>query len=113
VLQAAHTAGIAHRDLKPDNLFLVPDADVIGGERIKVLDFGIARLVGDARLSRVKTRTDLVMGTLNYMSPEQCRSASAVDVRSDVNSSAASCSRWRAAARHSAAEHRETSSRGT
>ena len=53
VLQAAHAAGITHRDLKPDNLFLVPDAEVVGGERVKVLDFGIAKLTGD--VSRVKT----------------------------------------------------------
>ena len=98
VLQAAHTVSITHRDLKPDNLFLVPDAELIGGERIKVLDFGIAKLVGDARPSHVETRTDLVMGTLNYMSLEQCCSASAADARSDVYSSAASCSRWHAAA---------------
>ena len=47
VLQAAHAAGITHRDLKPDNLFLVPDLEVIGGERVKVLDFGIAKLAGE------------------------------------------------------------------
>src|SRR5262245_7387999 len=43
-LAAAHAAGIVHRDLKPDNVFLVPDPDVPGGERIKLLDFGIAKL---------------------------------------------------------------------
>ena len=43
-LDAAHRAGIVHRDLKPDNIFLVPDPAVVGGERVKVLDFGIAKL---------------------------------------------------------------------
>ena len=86
VLQAAHAAGITHRDLKPDNLFLVPDLEVIGGERVKVLDFGIAKLAGEARSSGVKTHTGLMMGTPHYMSPEQCRSASTADPRSDIYS---------------------------
>jgi eukaryotic-like serine/threonine-protein kinase len=85
VLQAAHAAGITHRDLKPDNLFLVPDAEVIGGERVKVLDFGIAKLAGELPAS-TQTRTGLVMGTPNYMSPEQCRSVRAADARSDIYS---------------------------
>ena len=84
VLQASHTAGITHRDLKPDNLFLVPDAEVSGGERVKVLDFGIAKLTGDT--VGVKTRTGMVMGTPNYMSPEQCRGASHAEPRSDIYS---------------------------
>src|SRR6185436_21100573 len=82
VLQAAHEAGITHRDLKPDNLFLVPDREVIGGERVKVLDFGLAKLANEAR--PVKTRTGLVMGTPSYMSPEQCRGISNADARSDI-----------------------------
>jgi len=87
VLQAAHAAGITHRDLKPANLFLVPDPEVAGGERVKVLDFGIAKLAGEARSAGVQTtRTGLIMGTPNYMSPEQCRSASTADARSDVYS---------------------------
>jgi serine/threonine-protein kinase len=86
VLQAAHAAGITHRDLKPDNLFLVPDTEVIGGERVKVLDFGIAKLTGELRGSSVKTRTGLMMGTPHYMSPEQARGAGEVDARSDIYS---------------------------
>jgi len=86
VLQAAHDAGITHRDLKPDNLFLVPDPEVVGGERVKVLDFGIAKLTGELQAIGVQTRADLVMGTPSYMSPEQCRGASGVDARSDVYS---------------------------
>jgi len=84
VLQAAHAAGILHRDLRPANLFLVPDPEVGGGERIKVLDFGVARLAGEARPTGGRTRTDLMLGTPHYLSPEQCRSASAADARSDI-----------------------------
>jgi tRNA A-37 threonylcarbamoyl transferase component Bud32 len=86
VLQAAHAAGIVHRDLKPANLFLVPDPEVVSGERVKVLDFGIAKLAGDAGSAGVQTGTGLMMGTPYYMSPEQCRSASAADARSDIYS---------------------------
>jgi eukaryotic-like serine/threonine-protein kinase len=86
VLQAAHEAGITHRDLKPDNLFLVPDVEAMGGERVKVLDFGIAKLAGEVHAISVKTRTGLVLGTPTYMSPEQCRGAGAIDARSDIYS---------------------------
>jgi serine/threonine-protein kinase len=80
-LGIAHTRGIVHRDLKPENIFLVHDPEVYGGERAKVLDFGIAKLTGDPS---VKTSTSAVMGTPAYMSPEQCRGAGQVDQRSDV-----------------------------
>jgi serine/threonine protein kinase len=86
VLHAAHAAGIVHRDLKPPNLFLVPDPEVAGGERVKVLDFGIAKLAGEARTAGIHTGTGLVMGTPFYMSPEQCRSAAVADARSDIYS---------------------------
>jgi hypothetical protein len=86
VLQAAHAAGITHRDLKPENLYLIPDAEVPGGERVKVLDFGIAKLASEAHAVGVKTRTDQLMGTPIYMSPEQCRGAGAVGPRSDIYS---------------------------
>jgi hypothetical protein len=82
-LGAAHARGIVHRDLKPENIFLVPDTEVIGGERAKILDFGIAKLIGETNL---KTQTSAVMGTPAYMSPEQCRGAGAVDERADVYS---------------------------
>jgi serine/threonine-protein kinase len=80
-LGVAHVRGIVHRDLKPENIFLVHDPEVFGGERAKVLDFGIAKLTGDPS---VKTHTSAVMGTPAYMSPEQCRGAGQVDQRSDV-----------------------------
>jgi len=70
-LQAAHEHGIIHRDLKPDNLFVVPEHG--GSVIIKVLDFGIAKLRGDASGSSVSTSPGAVLGTPAYMSPEQCR----------------------------------------
>src|SRR5690349_3053168 len=79
-LGAAHTRGIVHRDLKPENIYLVRDPEVVGGERAKILDFGIAKLVGNQGL----TQTSTMMGTPTYMSPEQCRGAGQVDQRSDV-----------------------------
>jgi eukaryotic-like serine/threonine-protein kinase len=83
VLDAAHAIGIVHRDLKPDNMFVVPAREVIGGERVKVLDFGIAKLTQDAGTAQV-TRTGATMGSPLYMSPEQCRGAGKVDARSDI-----------------------------
>ena len=81
---AAHKAGIIHRDLKPDNIYILPDSDHPSGERVKVLDFGIAKLAGDAGLGGSKTRTGSVMGTPVYMSPEQCHGAKSVDSRTDI-----------------------------
>ena len=83
-LAAAHAKGIVHRDLKPDNIFLVPDPEVPGGERIKLLDFGIAKLA-DLPTGTSMTRTGAVMGTPTYMAPEQCRGV-AVDSRADLYS---------------------------
>jgi len=82
-LGAAHAKGVIHRDLKPENIYIVGDPAVTGGERTKILDFGIAKLAGDDN-SNVKTRTGMVMGTPVYMSPEQCRGASGIDARSDI-----------------------------
>jgi serine/threonine-protein kinase len=83
-LGAAHASGVVHRDLKPANIFMVRDPEVAGGERAKVLDFGIAKLSGDH--GHVKTQTFAMLGTPSYMSPEQCRGASNADARSDVYS---------------------------
>jgi serine/threonine protein kinase len=82
VLSLAHTQGIVHRDIKPANLMLVADPVAQGGERVKVLDFGIAKLSDDR--GGVKTATDQVMGTPAYMSPEQCAGAGGVDAQTDV-----------------------------
>lgn len=83
-LNAAHMAGIVHRDLKPDNLFLVADPAIPGQERVKVLDFGIAKLA-HTQTTSVQTGS-LLIGTPRYMSPEQCRSSANVDYRSDIYS---------------------------
>jgi serine/threonine-protein kinase len=82
-LAAAHAKGIVHRDLKPDNIFMVLDPEVPGGERIKLLDFGIAKLAGDTSTTVNVTKTGAVMGTPTYMAPEQCRGV-AVDHRADL-----------------------------
>ena len=75
-LEAVHAGGIIHRDLKPENLFLAVDPgprSAPGGFRLKVLDFGIAKLsVGGLPTN---TRTGVVLGTPFYMSPEQCYGA--------------------------------------
>jgi tRNA A-37 threonylcarbamoyl transferase component Bud32 len=77
-LAHAHVLGVIHRDLKPANLFLARQAD--GSNVIKVLDFGIAKLVDDARWM---ARGEL-MGSPMYMSPEQVRDADQVDPRADI-----------------------------
>jgi hypothetical protein len=77
----AHARGIVHRDLKPENIFLVRDSEAAGGERAKILDFGIAKLLGE---QNIKTQTSTVIGTPTYMSPEQCRGVGQIDQRSDV-----------------------------
>jgi serine/threonine protein kinase len=84
-LQAAHEKGVVHRDLKPDNVFLVPDEDARSGERIKLLDFGIAKLAFNAAEAGA-TRPGTVIGTPTYMAPEQCRGTTAVDLRADLYS---------------------------
>ena len=81
---AAHRSEIVHRDIKPDNIIALPPEPDTEGERVKVLDFGIAKLrdmVGTTAL----TQTGTVIGTPYYMSPEQCK-AEHLDARSDVYS---------------------------
>jgi tRNA A-37 threonylcarbamoyl transferase component Bud32 len=78
-LAEAHDLGIVHRDLKPANLFLASRRD--GSPLVKVLDFGISKL---SKSERGITRTDAVMGSPGYMSPEQIRSAKHVDLRADI-----------------------------
>jgi serine/threonine-protein kinase len=85
-LATAHAKGIVHRDLKPENLFIVGDTAVTGGERVKILDFGIAKLSNDNNLGVSRTRTGTVIGTPIYMAPEQCRAAGDIDHRCDVYS---------------------------
>jgi hypothetical protein len=86
-LAAAHEQRIVHRDLKPDNVFLLPDGGAAASQPIKILDFGIAKLVhGEAGEGNLKTRTGVILGTPVYMSPEQCRGVGTVDHRTDIYS---------------------------
>ena len=81
-LAAAHAAGIVHRDLKPDNIFLIPDLDHPGDLRIKLLDFGVAKLRQAS--PSLRTATGALLGTPFFMSPEQAHGAREVDSRSDL-----------------------------
>ncbi|MDH4044972.1 MAG: serine/threonine protein kinase, partial [Gemmatimonadota bacterium] len=81
-LQAAHDLGIVHRDLKPDNIMLTSGRS--GGDLVKVVDFGIAKAMSGEEGQQV-TKTGLVVGTPEYMSPEQL-SGDTLDGRSDTYS---------------------------
>ncbi len=81
-IDAAHAQGIAHRDLKPENVFLTFDDE--GRAVPKILDFGIAKLLGESS-GATKTQTGTPMGTPHYMSPEQSRGVG-VDNRTDIYS---------------------------
>jgi serine/threonine protein kinase len=88
-LAAAHNLGITHRDIKPDNILLVHQAD--GNDLVKVLDFGIAKIrdgAADMGTGYTTTKTGVVVGTPQYMSPEQAmgKSGEAIDGRSDIYS---------------------------
>ncbi|MFG2972017.1 protein kinase [Streptomyces sp. NPDC048331] len=79
-LGAAHERGIVHRDIKPQNVMLT------GTGVIKVLDFGLAKFLGETLRLADLTATGTAMGTLAYMSPEQCRGDSGIDHRTDLYS---------------------------
>jgi serine/threonine-protein kinase len=78
-LHVAHQSAIVHRDLKPSNIHLDPGAGF--GERVRIVDFGLARVAGSSRL----TQAGIVYGTPHYMSPEQA-AGEAADQRSDIYS---------------------------
>jgi serine/threonine-protein kinase len=95
-LERAHSVGIVHRDFKPDNLVIAVDED--GREYIKVLDFGIAKILGDLETAdhvdpdptlpgadrSSFTRTGSILGTPYYMAPEQIRNSRDIDPRADI-----------------------------
>jgi serine/threonine-protein kinase len=81
-ISEAHAMGIVHRDLKPENLFLTDLGELTDRKLLKILDFGIAKDISDS--ARRLTAPDAVFGTVDYMSPEQIRSASKVDHRTDL-----------------------------
>src|SRR3954464_3565823 len=88
-LAEAHNLGITHRDIKPDNLLLIRKPD--GTDMVKVLDFGIAKIrdgAADMGTGYTTTKTGVVVGTPQYMSPEQAmgKSGEAIDGRSDIYS---------------------------
>src|SRR5262249_1179552 len=79
-LQHAHQHGFVHRDLKPQNLMLRSDGVV------KVLDFGLNKASHSTQPSRDLTRANTVMGSLEYMAPEQAKNAAKADIRADIYS---------------------------
>ena len=79
-LARVHAAGYVHRDVKPENVFVIHEGD--GGHFIKLLDFGIAKLIGGDAASL--TQTDTVVGTAHYLSPEQISHPKAVNQRADI-----------------------------
>ena len=82
-LGAAHDKGIVHRDLKPENVFLVGDGRDANAATVKVLDFGVAKLRAVDALARL-TRGGALVGTPEYMSPEQCDASEQIDHRADI-----------------------------
>lgn len=84
-LAAAHAKEIIHRDLKAENVMLVQDPEVPGGKRVKILDFGLAKVTAKHQGAQaVATKDGVIMGTPSYMPPEQWMSATMADAKTDV-----------------------------
>ncbi len=79
-LQHAYERGMVHRDIKPSNLILTPEG------RVKILDFGLAKMVTESELDQGVTGTDTYVGTAEYVAPEQARDARTADIRADLYS---------------------------
>lgn len=87
-LRAVHNKAIIHRDLKPENIFVVADSVLPGGERVKILDFGIAKRPAQEDTKKTDsgrlTTIGRVLGTATYMAPEQCENRRDIGPASDV-----------------------------
>src|SRR6185437_3532556 len=81
-LETAHQKGVVHRDIKPENIFVIPGEE---RDRVKVLDFGISKVTGADGQSVQLTRTGALLGTPQYMSPEQATGDGQVDQRTDLH----------------------------
>ncbi|SEK95787.1 Serine/threonine protein kinase [Stigmatella aurantiaca] len=88
IMEEVHARGVVHRDLKPENIFLCPDGETFPGYRLKLLDFGIAKLppltVDAHGATQLHTHETAFMGTVSYMAPEQFLSTATVSDRADV-----------------------------
>src|SRR5262249_61610746 len=84
-LQHDHEKGLVHRDIKPANL-LVSRGGEGAADVIKILDFGLARFASETRHAGQLTRVGKLIGTVDYVSPEQAENAGAADIRSDLYS---------------------------
>lgn len=83
-MAAAHEQGVVHRDLKPDNIMIIRDPAAVGGERVKILDFGLAKLDHGAPAGSRQTQSGAILGTPLYIAPEQIGGSSGALPTSDV-----------------------------
>lgn len=82
-LQHAHERGMVHRDIKPSNIMVTVDAQT-GHPHAKIMDFGLSRLVSETETEGHRTRSGAIMGSPDYISPEQASSAKDADIRADL-----------------------------
>lgn len=80
-LQHAHERGLVHRDIKPGNLLIVPRPE--GWPQVKILDLGLARLTSEVQTAEL-TSTGQVLGTIDYIAPEQAKNTKTADIRADI-----------------------------